>query len=227
MKFKPLALGLITSALAACSTTTANPVASDFKESLSFSGIEVAFDDSRSVPEVYDKAVRELIDEGEDSILNTEDFATYLDSRGGPGEGDDRLAERYLEYRIAEEVASTLAESLSGDVPVNVLIDIERVITPNAATMLLVGEIKAIHYDLDVVEADGGTVLLDFSEVSKPAVDRSSGAGGGLLGLAIRAGVDTNIQDLEQMAGAVSEEVAQILAGEAVNKTVAKKIRRP
>lgn len=214
--------------LGACSTTAPNPVAADFRQSLGFGGVEVAFNDARSVPGVYDRAVRRLLDGDEAGLLDREDFDVYLGSRGGAGAEDEHLAERYLEYRIASELVSTLGANLRGEVPVDVLVNVERVLTPNAATMLLVGEIKGVHYDLDVVSADGAdTVLLDLTEVSKPRVDRSSGGGGGLLGLAIRAGADTNVRDLEQMVAAVSGEVSGILASDTVNKSVADKIRRP
>lgn len=211
--------------LSACSTVTKSPVDQAFQSQLKLGQVDVSFPADRKVPAVYDKAVRSLVD-GE--IVNTSDtvaLMTYIDSNGGAGDEDEALGERYLEYRIEEELKLNLENALVGPREVDLDVDIEKIVTPNAATMILVGEVKGINYDLKVKDADTGTVLLEYTEPSKPFVERSSGALGGALGLALRSGKDTNLQDLEQMIEAVVIEIKQILTGTEVNKTVVKKIR--
>ena len=226
MNFKHILLATALMGLSACATTAPTPVDNSLINSLKFSAVNVKFAEDRSIPTVYDNAVKTLIDTGEpDTSAAIKSFMAYVDANGGSGTENDRLAERYLEYRIAEEVKFGLSTSLNGTKPIDVLINVEKVQTPNAATMLLVGEVKGIEYDLDVVNSETKEVVLDLSKSSSPFVERSVGAGGGLLGMALRSGKNTNLTDLEQLASAVAVEVRQILLGPMVNKTVRKKIR--
>lgn len=211
--------------LTACATSVTSPVSKSFAETAQYSKVDVTFAEDRSVPGVYDAAVQRLMDADDGETLDLARFQTYIDSHGGAGDEGSNLAERYLEYRISDEVSALLKANLTGETPVDVAINIEKVITPNAATMLLVGELKGIEYDLEVVNAVSGDVMLDLTKPSSPPVERSAGATGGLLGLALRSGKDTNLEDLEQMILAVSEEVGQIMGGTDVNVGVAKKIR--
>ncbi|MEE9273260.1 MAG: hypothetical protein V3U57_08350 [Robiginitomaculum sp.] len=202
------------------------PVESATINQLKFSNVEVNFSEDRSIPEVYDKAVKSLIDgeDGKNSMAATA-FQKYVDANGGAGNEDDQLAERYLEYRIGEEVKSGLSASLNGTNPIDIIIKIDQVQTPNPATMFLIGEIKSIRYDLDIVDSETKDVIIDFTKPSTPFVAKSAGAGGGLLGMALRIGKNTKITDLEQLATAVSNEVRQILLGPVVNTSVLDKIR--
>ncbi|WP_298915098.1 hypothetical protein [uncultured Algimonas sp.] len=212
--------------MTACATTTSSPIDSTvFQDSLRLGDVTVSFAEDRAVPGVYDKAVAALLDADADSVIVRSAFSDYINANGGRGAEDDQLGERYLEYRIAEEVAARLRGNLTGERDVDVTIDIEKIATPNAATMLLIGEVKGINYDMDVTDAATNAVLIDLVEPSNPFVERSSVLSSGLLGMAARTGSGTHIKDLEQMVFAVAEEVSQIMTGAEVNKGVAKKIR--
>ena len=226
MKLNSIAVVASFFALTACATTATTPVNSATINQLKFMSVDVNFSEDRSIPDVYDKAVKTLVsgDEAANSTASGS-FLKYVNENGGSGENDDLLAERYLEYRIGEEISSGLATSLNGERSVDIIIDIDKVQTPNAATMFLVGEIKGIRYDMDVVDSTTKEIVIDLTKPSSPFVERSAGAGGGLLGMALRAGKDTNLTDLEQLAAAVAVEVRQILLGPMVNKSVKDKIR--
>ena len=164
MNFKHILLATALMGLSACATTAPTPVDNSLINSLKFSTVNVKFAEDRSIPTVYDNAVKTLIDTGEpDTSAAIKSFMAYVDANGGSGTENDRLAERYLEYRIAEEVKFGLSTSLNGTKPIDVLINVEKVQTPNAATMLLVGEVKGIEYDLDVVNSETKEVVLDGS----------------------------------------------------------------
>ena len=226
MNLKMTALACSVLGLAACATTAPTPIKGATINQFKLSAVDVDFSETRSIPEVYDNAVKALIDgDGYQNSVGVVNFQKYVDANGGAGNDGDQLAERYLEYRIEEEIKSALKTSLNGPTPVDIVIKIDKVQTPNAATMLLVGEIKSIRYDLDVIKSGTNNIMIDLSEPSTPFVERSAGAGGGLLGLALRSGTDTNLSDLEQLASAVSVEVSQIMLGPVVNKTVLDKIR--
>jgi len=215
---------LLTIGASACSTTGPTPVSPQFSATYNVNQVNVKMAGDRSIPKVYDKAVAVLID-SETGSREAVNLQQYIKANGGRGIDDDQLAERYVEYRIGEDIQRTFSSALVGDRPANFDINIEKVSTPNAATMILVGEIKGVRYDMDIIDQQSGQTVIDLTEASSPFVEKSLGAGGGLLGLAMRAGKNTHVSDLEQIIAAVTNEIRTILLGPVTNKTVIKKIR--
>ena len=80
--------------------------------------------------------------------------------------------------------------------------------------MMLVGEVIGVTYEFELRDAATGEILVGTTEPIAPFVQRSAGAGGGMLGLALRGGgSNRHVMDLQNLATASSEEIVAILSG--------------
>lgn len=225
MKTTFLTLTVSALLITGCSTTTKSPVQQDFKSQLKFSSVDVTFHPDREVPKAYDNVVRFMVDGRMGNRAYIPSFMAYVEANGGAGVDDETLGERYLEYRIEENLNSGLKGRMNGSRSVNLDVDIDGIVTPDIASTYFLGEQKGIYYDLKVKDTNTDETLLEYIQSSKPFVERSTGGSRGLLGLAKRSGDSTLLTDLDLMIETVVIEIKQVLTSDEVNKTVAKKIR--
>lgn len=203
---------------AGCVQSVTNPITDEFRNGFTIRELGTNLTQEK-LPNRYDTAVNEIIASDEFARYR-EAFDDFATKRGGLTETNS--GEMYLLFLIHSSVDDTKAEYFTGDRPATLNIDVQNTTFPNAATMLLVGEIISISYKLKLVDNESGIDLL-ASETLTPAVNRSAGAGGGLLGVVARGGgTNRHVKDLENMALAVSGQVRAILGEEKIPEPVAK-----
>lgn len=210
----------------ACASQVASPFGAETSSQLEIGSIDVQLSEDDRVPDRYDESVMQLIDPDFEGRLDQrviDDLTTFADAHGGIQ--PDTAGERMLEFLIAQELEDRLSDSFTGSRPVSVNVDILSSTFPNAATMLLVGEVIGLTYEVSVTDDTSGNILLDTNTPISPMVDRSAGAGGGLLGMALRGGgSNRHILDLQAMARAAGAEIEAILEGGSIYGSDANKL---
>ena len=196
------------SVISGCVQFVSNPVTPDLRGAYSIETVSATISQEK-IPDRYDKAVNEYLESDRFAEFK-EDFVAFAETRGGLEETN--AGELFFQYIIEVSIAESVGESFTGDRSASLNIDVNRTIFPNAATMLLVGEVIGISYMLDVSDSTSDTKLIETTKPLSPIVERSLGAGGGLLGIALRGG-GTNrlIKDLENMAVAITNSANVII----------------
>ena len=207
------ALGL---AAQGCASQVVNPVGPEFRRAYDVERVEVTLADPQGLPDRYDTAVAKFYDE-----TMPESEKTAFDAfREGSAEED--IAEQYLVYRIDAILNERVPVTFRGERPARATFEITNTTFPNAATMMLVGEIKNLTYDLRLEDAIDGDVLVETPKKMTVAGDRSAGAGGGLLGMALRSGQHMN--DLETLASNAAVSASDFLTADTVSSVVVKRV---
>ena len=208
----------IASCLTACVQKAASPVTTEMRTTYAINTINTGLSQEK-LPDRYDEAVNEYIASG-NLAISSPDFDAFAEEKGGLT--DTNSGELYLLYVIHKGVRNIAGSTFVGEREATLNIDVQSTVFPNAATMMLVGEVIGISYMLDVSDDATGTKVLESSERLSPYVDRSAGAGGGLMGLALRgAGASRHVKDLENLAIAVATQVNDILGALEIDKPVA------
>jgi len=221
LRFVVCGLALLT--CSACVSNVASPVSDGYRANLRLDGIHVEFPDEERIPDRYDRSVMNYLDSGTaESTDPRSEFIDFAQSRGGLTE--ESAGELLLEYLVQDEVTRSVGRTFRGDRAAMLRLDIVDTVFPNAATMMLVGEVIGIRYDFAVTETETGRTLIESSEALAPPVTRSMGAGGGLLGLALRGGEDRHLRDLENMASAIAYQLRGILTGADIPQPVAEDV---
>lgn len=207
----------------ACVSNVASPVGDSYRSALILDGVTVALPAEDRIPDRYDRSVMEYLETDNAMSANgIETFMQFASERGGLRE--DRAGELMLEYLIEDELNRRLTGVFRGSDPAVLEVDIVSTTFPNAATMMLVGEIISVGYDFELTVGASGQIAVSTTEPLTPIVDRSAGAGGGLLGLALRGGENRHLRDLQNMATAVSEQLTDILAGRMLLENQAERV---
>ena len=199
-----------------CASQVVNPVGPEFRRAYAVERVTVSLTDEQGLPDRYDEAVTVFYGEG----MPVSEKAAFDAFREGTA--PDQIAEQYLVYRIDQLVNERVPVVYRGSRPATATMDITNTTFPNAATMMLVGEIKNITFDLRVTDAEADAVLIETPKPMTVAGDASAGAGGGLLGLALRSGQHMN--DLETLANNAAEVAADFLAADTVSSAIVKRI---
>jgi len=200
----------------ACATTAPSPVTGEFRSNYSMDSIHVDLPDDQKIPDRYDVSINRLLEsETGMSNRNVEGFYAYAEAQGGLTE--DNSGELFLEFLVLTQLEAQLPGVYVGDRDSVLQIDINSTIFPNAATMLLVGEVIGTSYSFTMTDENSGDILVDSAEPLAPFVQRSAGAGGGMLGLALRGGGDRHLMDLQRIADAISHQVNSILMGHPIS----------
>lgn len=219
--YKTFLLIIIASCLTACVQKAASPVTTEMRTTYAINTINTGLSQEK-LPDRYDEAVNEYIASGNLAVSHP-DFDAFAEKNGGLTETNS--GELYLLFVIDKGVRNIASSAFAGKRDATLNIDVQSTVFPNAATMMLVGEVIGISYMLDVSDDATGTKVLESSERLSPYVDRSSGAGGGLMGLALRgAGATRHIKDLENLAIAVSTQVNDILGALEIDEPVAESL---
>lgn len=207
---------------AACSTTP-SPVSDVYRTGYAVETVGVALSDPEGVPDRYDASVMRILEES-GAIAPTDEaqFREFAEAAGGLTA--DNAGERMLEFLIATQLNEGLPRHFSGARPAGIAVEVIDTTFPNAATMLLVGEVIGAKYHLRMTDTGSDTVLVQSNEPIIPVVQRSAGAGGGLLGMALRSGENRHLQDLQNVATGIAEEVITILSGGQIYPYDAKKL---
>ena len=208
-----VALGL---AAQGCASQVVNPVGPEFRRAYGVERVEVALVDPQGLPDRYDEAVTKFYGETMPESEKTA-FDAFRE-----GSAEDEIAEQYLVYRIDTILNARVPQSYRGDRPAQAVVEITNTTFPNAATMMLVGELKNITYDLRLTDALDGDVLVETPKQVGVVGDSSAGAGGGLLGMALRSGQHMN--DLETLATNAAESASDFLIADTVSSFVVKRV---
>lgn len=210
-------------ACTACATTEPSPVTADYRDSFRVVALSAALEDGREIPDRYDTSVNELMQNP--AIVSSRqatDFQAFADTRGGLTPTNS--GELFLEFLIQTELDLLVTPHYRGERPAELELTITSTTFPNAATMMLVGEMIGISYEYTLSDLETESPLVRTMQPVSPFVDRSAGAGGGLLGLALRSGEDRHILDLQNMADAVVADVTNTLRGDPIAKGRSRRI---
>ena len=198
-----------------CASQVVNPIGPEFRRAYDVERIEVRLTDPQGLPDRYDEAVATFYG---DAMPESEKAGFDAFRAGSP---EDEIAEQYLVYRISTILNERVPPTFRGERPARVTVDVTNTTFPNAATMMLVGEIKNITYDLRFVDGVDGDVLAETPKRMPVGGDRSAGAGG-LLGMALRSGQHMN--DLETLATNAAESASDFLIADTVSSVVVKRV---
>jgi hypothetical protein len=204
--------------LSGCVSKVTNPVTSDLRSEYSIDFVTATLP-QKKLPDRYDVSATAHIKSKEFSRFRN-DFDAFAEERGGLTQTNS--SELFLQYIIKSGVKDIAAPIFTGERAATLSIDVQGTTFPNAATMLLVGEVIGISYMLTLSDDATGTKIIETQTKLSPYVDPSWGSGGGLLGMALRSGGDRHIKDLENLAIAVSTQVNAILGATEINEPVAK-----
>ncbi|MCR9129688.1 MAG: hypothetical protein NXI12_09210 [Alphaproteobacteria bacterium] len=209
--FKLAAACLAAVGTTACVSQVETPVGSDIRSAYALVDTRTDLAEGRQVPDRYDRSVASLIDDPEGF---SEDYVARMDAYAEGGLSEDNGGETLLAMLINEETSARLTRNFTGERPARLNVEVVSTTFPNTATMMLVGEVIGLQYEFELVDVETGEIVVESVEPIAPIVDRSAGAGGGLLGLALRGGGENrHLLDLENMANATAQELAAILGG--------------
>jgi len=200
-----------------CASTMPNPISSKMTSSYESRQISVSLAKGEKIPDRYDKAAREYIDFFIDTEQKNkiEDF--IVNSTPSNVDGEDYTGEALLLWLVKDKLNSRLNSQLSGDVQVDIDVELASSVWPNAATMMLVGEVIGASFNFSVEEVDG-SLLIESSKPIRPIVSRGKGAGGGVLGMALRGGGSQHLNDLQRVADSIANSLIEILTGKELSK---------
>lgn len=207
----------------ACVSNVDNPVTAEFREAYSIQSVETTLTKQPEVPDRYNEAVMTYVGGEDIDPADQASFEAFAEAKGGLSETN--AGDLFLQWLIEDGLEERLASRYTGTGSASIDITIQDTTFPNTATMMLVGEIIGINYDVSMTDSSTGKVLVATNEQLVPFVERSAGAGGGLLGLALRGGgTDRHIMDLDRVAEAVVSELETILTKSEVMEPIAKKL---
>ncbi|MEQ8406084.1 MAG: hypothetical protein RKE49_13385 [Oceanicaulis sp.] len=221
---KLAAIGVLALFATACASKVQSPVGADIRSAYALVETRAALTEGETVPDRYDRSVSDMVADP-DAFTNDHGsrLAEFVEDH--PGLSDDAGGERMLGFLIEEEAQALAQGHFDGQRPARLEVEVTSTTFPNAATMMLVGEVIAIAFDFTLVDAVTGDVLAESTQPISPFVNRSAGAGGGLLGLALRGGGDTrHLMDLQAMASATSAMLNDILSGGEIDQFVNNRI---
>lgn len=213
---KRMACAIMLTTTIGCASQVQNPVGPEFRRSYDVQKVAVALTDEQGLPDRYDESVRKFYEE---AMPASEKSAFDAFRAGG---SDEEIAEQYLVWRIDTLLNERVPVTFRGERPGEVRFDIVNTTFPNAATMLLVGEIKNLTYDLTFTDGVDGDVLVETPKRVTVVGERSAGATGGLLGMALRG--DQHMNDLEGLAANAAESAADFLTADTVSSVVVKRV---
>lgn len=204
--------------VAGCASAVPSPVGMEYRSSYRVSDVRVALPEEDKVPDRYDTSVNRII--GEVGALPADTVAAfrhYAADRGGLTE--DNSGELFLEFLVQTQLQRQMPGTFTGGRDAALDVEITGTTFPNAATMLLVGEIIGTNFEFTLRDSNGGVVLVETVEPLMPFVQRSAGAMGGMLGLALRGGEDRHLMDLERIADAIVFKTMNVLGGQSLPST--------
>jgi hypothetical protein len=218
-----LICGIILAGCSACAGLAPSPVTGEYRTSYSLGAIRVDLPDEERIPDRYDGSINRIL-ESDDGLASDQEaaFRAYAEARGGLTE--DNSGELFLEYMIQSQLERQLPGFYVGDREATLNVEIVSTVFPNTATMLLVGEVIGIGYEFSLTDTDQDAAMVESVEPMRPFVQPSAGAGGGLLGIALRGGGDRHLMDLQRMATALSNQAIAILGGQQINPGDVKRI---
>lgn len=220
--------------LSACATVD-NPIDKNLLNDLNLSKVSVDFEPAVNVPEQYDKAVQD--------VLNTKGhlgsvirFQNYL-QQSSVNNTKDFLAENYIAFRLEEEIVNRIDIAMNGQRDVNINIMVKEAYTPGSVAKVLANVNDRIQYDMDLVDAQTGAVIVDFDQPINISSRRYIGNNyrytrgtsaaliGYLVGSAVTEAIETDFSFLEKMTNAIANETRQILLDGKVKRSTSRRLR--
>jgi hypothetical protein len=195
----------------ACVSKVGSPVGADLRSAYTLVETRAALTEGDSIPDRYDRSVTALMEDPEGF---SDDYEARMAAHAGGELPADGRGEALLTFLIADQTNGRVASGFTGERPARLDVEVVSTTFPNAATMMLVGEVISLGYTFELVDVETGQALVQSNEPIYPIIERSAGVGGGLLGLALRGGGEgRHLLDLENMADATAQELAAILLG--------------
>lgn len=210
-------------ACSACASMAPSPVTAEYRSAYGLNTISVQLPAADKIPDRYDDSVNRMLFT-DDYIASDEaaGFVSYAESRGGLT--TDNSGELFLEFLVASALERQLPGYYTGDRESELAINIVSTTFPNTATMMLVGEVIGTRFDFTLTDVQSGTLLVRSQSPLSPFVQPSAGAGGGLLGIALRSGQDRHLMDLQRIAAAISNDAIAVLSGQQIYPHTAERI---
>ncbi len=202
-------------ACSACASMESSPVTAEYRSGYALNSISVKLPAEAEIPDRYDVSVNRIL--AADDRLASDDaaaFRRYADGQGGLTAANS--GELFLEYLVASALERQLPAFYTGDRESGLEIEIVSTTFPNAATMMLVGEVIGTQFVMTLTDTNNGAMLVHSTAPLSPFVQPSAGAGGGLLGIALRSGQDRHLMDLQRIAAAISNDTIAVLAGQPI-----------
>lgn len=205
----------------ACASSVVNPISNEIVTSYKAGAVSVSLADDQKIPDRYDEAAREYFSNRANDIEKTEFEAFVNDLDSSIKDDTDYTGEAFLTWMIQRQLAARLSTGLQGEAETDLQLELKSTTWPNAATMMLVGEIIGTSFEFTLSDANDIAIVESVDTVS-PIVPRSAGAGGGLLGMALRSGDTQHLSDLQRVATATTNHVLDILTASELPSTTLK-----
>ena len=223
-----LAIVLAALSLGACAASIQSPVSADFRDPFVLQDVNAVLAGPGRLPERYNESISALLADtvitGEAHERINDDLAAFIEDRGGFS--PQTSGARVLEFLTANKIEAELDGVFTGFRPARLDVRIVSTTFPNAATMLLGGEMIAVRFMFELSDARTGAVLVATERPLAPYVQGSAGATGGVLGLALRGGgQNRHVMDLQSVADAIAREIAAILSGGEISALTSERIR--
>ena len=196
--------------LPACASNAKNPISEQIVSAYNAGTVSVSLAEGKKIPNRYDKAAREYLDTSASDTERAE-FEAFANGLAPSADDDsDYTGEAFLTWLIYRQLDGRMETALRGETEAALDVELQSTTWPNTATMMLVGEMIGTSFEFSLTDGNEQPVVESVGAVS-PFIQRSAGAGGGLLGLALRSGSSQQLTDLERVADGAVNLVMDIL----------------
>ena len=221
MHNKTLVIAFAVFLLSACVSNVKNPVGTQVMTSYNSKAVNVILLAGEKIPDRYDEAVRDYLNDTASDSIRTEFQAYALGLEPSADSDEDYTGEAFLTWLIQRQLDRRTKLMLRGDTEATLNVELKSTTWPNTATMMLVGEMIGTKFEFRLTDDSDEAVLESVGEIS-PFVQRGVGAGRGLVGLALRSGSSQHLTDLQRVADATAALVMDILTGSGLPQTTLK-----
>ncbi|MFW6299794.1 MAG: hypothetical protein ACOC20_02590, partial [Oceanicaulis sp.] len=166
-------LGALALMTTACVSQVETPVGPEVRAAYMLVETRTDMAEGQTIPDRYDVTVNNLRTDPEGL---SDDQEARMDAYADGGLSEENAGETLLTFLINQETEARLARRFTGDRPARLNVEIVSTIFPNAATMMLVGEVIGLTYEFELVDLLTGEVVVESVEPIAPIVDRSAGA---------------------------------------------------
>lgn len=221
MQNKSLAFAAAAFLLPACASNAKNPISSEVITTYDAGVISVSLADGKKIPDRYDEAARTYLNTSASASEKASFDEFSQDLQPSAPSDDDYTGEAFLTWLIKRQLEGRMDVALQGDTETTLDVELKSTTWPNTATMMLVGEMIGTNFEFSLTDENDEAIVESVGEIS-PLVQRSAGAGGGLLGLALRSGGSQHLTDMERVADATVLLVMDIMTASELPKAALK-----
>lgn len=180
MKNRNIVIAVSAFLITACASNAKNPIGNEIITNYNASAISVTLMDGKKIPDRYDNAARDYLNEGANETEKTE-FEAFIEGLEPSAESDeDYTGEAFLAWLIQRQLDGKTGAMLRGETDATLDVELKSTTWPNTATMMLVGEMIGTKFEFSLTDENDEVVVESVGAIS-PFVQRSAGAGGGCL----------------------------------------------